>query len=54
MRIEIVVREFNDTLYEFEFKVNKTIKHWEEEYKEIKDVNILYEGKTLIAIIKYI
>ena len=52
MRIEIVVREFNDTLYEFECKVNKTLRRLENE--EVKDVNILYDGKNLIAVIKYI
>ena len=55
MRIEIVVREFNDTLYEFECKVNKTVRGLENEYdKKILDVNILQDGKTLIAVIKYI
>ena len=52
MRIEIVVREFNDTLYEFECKVNKTLRLLEN--IEIKDVNILHDGKNLIAVIKYI
>lgn len=55
MRIEIIVKHIGDTYEDFECKVNKTIRFLENEYdKKILDVNILYDGKNLIAVIKYI
>jgi hypothetical protein len=54
MKVEIVVKNFNQNLYKFECKINKKIKRFKKECKEIKDVNILHDGETLIAIIKYI
>jgi hypothetical protein len=54
MQVEIVVKEFNDSYEDFEMKVNRQLYFWIKEYKEIKDVNILHDGKSLIAIIKYI
>lgn len=54
MRIEIVVRDIGDTYENFENKINEIIIELEVYNKKILDVNILYDGKKLIAIIKYI
>lgn len=54
MQVEIVVKHIGDTYEDFEMKVNRELYFWIKENVEIKDVNILYDGKNLIAIIKYI
>jgi len=54
MKVEIVVKQFNDSYEDFEMKVNRELYFWIKESVEIKDVNMIYDGKTLIAIIKYI
>jgi len=54
MKVEIVVKQFNDSYEDFEMKVNRELYLWIKEGVEIKDVNMIYDGKTLIAIIKYI
>ena len=54
MKVEIVVKYLNESYEDFEMKVNRKLYFWIKEYKEIKDVNMIYDGKNLIAIIKYI
>lgn len=54
MQVEIIVKEFNESYEDFEMKVNRKLYFWIKESVEIKDVNMIYDGKTLIAIIKYI
>ena len=54
MRIEIVVKDIGDTYENFENKINEIIIELEVYNKKILDVNILYDGKNLIAVIKYI
>ncbi len=54
MQVQIIVKEFNESYEYFEMKVNRELYFWIKESVEIKDVNILHDGKTLIAIIKYI
>ena len=54
MLVEIIVKHIGDTYEDFEMKVNRELYFFIKEYKEIKDVNILQDGKTLIAVIKYI
>ena len=53
MRVEIIIKYHNDSYTDFEFKINNKIFEIENEYKEILDVDILNDGKQIIAIIKY-
>jgi hypothetical protein len=53
MRIEILIKFFNDSYDDFEFRINKTIRELEKDYKEIIDTEILNDGKQIVAIIKY-
>ena len=54
MQVQIIVKEFNESYEDFEMKVNRKLYFWIKENVEVKDVNILYDGKILIAVIKYI
>jgi hypothetical protein len=54
MQVEIIVKELSESYEDFEMKVNRELYLWIKEGVEIKDVNIVYDGKNLIAIIKYI
>lgn len=53
MRVEIIIKYHNDSYDDFEFRINKTIRELEKDYKEILDVDILNDGKGIVAIIKY-
>ena len=53
MRVEILIKFFSDTYDDFEFRINKKLLELEKEYKEIIDIDILNDGKQIVAIIKY-
>jgi len=54
MQVEMIVKKLSESYEDFEMKVNRELYFWIKESVEIKDVNMIYDGKTLIAIIKYI
>jgi uncharacterized protein YaaN involved in tellurite resistance len=54
MRIEIVVKDIDDSYENFEKKVNEIIIALKIYKKKILDVNLFYDGKKLIAVIKCI
>jgi hypothetical protein len=54
MRVEILIKYHNDTYEDFQIKINNKIREYEEEYDdEIIDIDILNDGKQIVAIIKY-
>jgi hypothetical protein len=53
MRVEILIKYASENYEEFEFKINNKIRELEKEYKEIIDIDILNDGKQIVAIIKY-
>ncbi len=54
MRVEILIKYHNDTYEDFQIKINNKIREYEEEYyDEILDIDILNDGKQIVAIIKY-
>jgi len=52
MYIEIIQKYSNDTLEEFEVKVNNAVNNHID--AEVKDVNIISFNNSLLAIIKWI
>ena len=52
MRIEIIKQYLNDSIPDFEFKVNKFCEAQEKLNRTIIDVQIIHE-KSLIAVVKY-
>jgi hypothetical protein len=53
MKVEILIKYYNDSYDDFEFKINNKIFEIKNEYKEILDIDILNDGKQIVAIIKY-
>jgi len=53
MRIIIIQKFHNDSYDEFEYKINRQVDVYEKESLEIIDINIFFDGKQTIAIIKY-
>lgn len=53
MRIIIITKFISDSYDDFEYKINKQAGIFEKEYLEIIDINIIFDGKNTIAIIKY-
>lgn len=52
MRIEIIKQWHNDSISDFEYKVNKFCEKLEMQNKAIIDIQIIHEN-SLIAIVKY-
>lgn len=52
MRIEIIKQYVNDSISDFEFKVNKFCERLEKHDRTIIDIQIIHEN-SLIAIVKY-
>jgi len=52
MRIEILIKFFNDTYDDFEYRINRRLVELEIDY-QILDIDILNDGKQIVAIIKY-
>lgn len=53
MRIEIITQWHNDSIEDFELKVNKYCSQLEENNHNIVDIQFLSQNKLLIAIVKY-
>jgi hypothetical protein len=54
MKVGIVVKQINDTYEDFEMKVSKETYAKRMDGYTIQDVNVLFDSKRIIAIIKYI
>jgi hypothetical protein len=52
MRVEILIKFSNDSYAEFELKINQKTKELKIHY-QILDIDILNDGKQIVAIIKY-
>ena len=52
MRIKIIKKYLNDSIQDFEFKVNKFCEAQEKLNRTIIDVQIIHE-ESLIAVVKY-
>lgn len=54
MKIETVIKFKNDSYEDFDFNVNKTVSYLTVQRNQlIVDVNVIFDGKQVIAIIKY-
>jgi hypothetical protein len=53
MRVEILIKFFNDTYDDFEYRINRRLVELEIDYQEILGLDILNDGKQIVAIIKY-
>jgi hypothetical protein len=53
MRVEILIKYHNDSYEQFECRINKKVEEFEEYQDEIIDIDILKDGKQIVAIIKY-
>jgi hypothetical protein len=52
LKVEILVKEFNDSYNDFEFKVNRKLENYPINV-QVMEVDFLYDNKNIIAIIKY-
>jgi hypothetical protein len=53
MKISIIKQFQNDSIEDFEIKVEKESLRIRKDYKEIIDIQILIQNNLLIAVIKY-